>query len=72
LDKSNDINEIQPSKMQFIYITFSVLNFDKSNDINEQQPSNIQFISYTFWVLKFDKSNDIKKTFIVHKISRFK
>ena len=38
LDKSKDVNELQPLNMEFMLVTFSVLKFDKSKDINELQP----------------------------------
>ena len=37
LDKSNEVNDLQPLNINDIFVTFNVFNLDKSNEVKELQ-----------------------------------
>ena len=58
LDKSNDVNDLQPENIELIFVTLLVLKLDKLIDVNDLQKENISYIFITLLVLKLDKLID--------------
>ena len=52
-ERSSDVKAEQPSNIEFISFTFSVLKFERSSDVKVEQPSNIPAILFTSEVLRF-------------------
>ena len=66
LDKSNEINNLQPLNIKCISLTCEVLKLDRFNECKDEQYSNILFIDVTWEVLKLDKSISI---ILEHKLN---
>ena len=58
-DRLSDVNDLQPTNIEFILVTFDVSKPDKSRVWSFEQPENIHSIFFTFEVLNEDRLTNI-------------